>query len=160
MGQLWTRAKLGATCVLVVLAGTGLTGCENLGKKAAEVVTQPGTHRAHGPTDRSARRFLHKTFVLYDRGQFRRACAFSESKAYRAVDRTCARESARSVRQLQDAGVGVVPRTITTHLVGTRGTATLWWVAQGQRASIFVYLRYDGKRWWMTGEKKTGDLGL
>jgi hypothetical protein len=148
---------------VALLAGAGLTGCENLGHRAAEAVTQPGRqdhHRPSGATHRSARAFVRKTFVLYDRGRARRACAFSESPAYLAVDRSCARESARSVAQLHAAGVSAVPKIITTHLTGTRGTATLWWVVQGQRASIFVYLRYDGHRWWMTGERKTGDRGL
>ncbi len=162
MGQPTARVRLGATFALAVLAGLGLTGCENLGQKAAEAVTQPhqqGHHR-HGPTDRAARAFVRKTFRLYDRGQYRRACAFSESKAYLAVDRACARSSAKSVAQLHSVGVSAVPKIVTTHLTGTRGTATLWWVVKGQRASIFVYLRYDGHRWWITGEKKTGDRGL
>jgi hypothetical protein len=146
-----------------VLAGVGLTGCENLGHRAAEAVTHPdqqGHHRSGGATDRAARAFVRQTFRLYDRGQTRRACALSESPAYLAVDRNCVRESAKSVAQLHAAGISAVPKIITTHLTGTRGTATLWWVVQGQRASIFVYLRYDGHRWWMTGEKKTGDRGL
>lgn len=163
MGEPGPRARLGATCALAVLAGLGLTGCENLGHRAAEAVTQPdqqGHHRPNGATGRAARAFVRKTFLLYDRGRIRKACAFSESPAYLAVDRNCARSSAKSVGQLHAAGVSAVPKIITTHLTGTRGTATLWWVVQGQRASIFVYLRYDGHRWWITGEKRTGDRGL
>jgi hypothetical protein len=33
-------------------------------------------------------------------------------------------------------------------------------VVNGQRVSSFVYLRYDGHRWWMTGERDSGDRGL
>lgn len=86
MERVRRRARLGAMCALGVLVATGLSGCDNLGKKAAEAVTQPSPsaphHRPSGPTKRAAKAFLHKTFVLYDRGESRRACTFSESKPY------------------------------------------------------------------------------
>lgn len=164
MGQPWTRARLVATCALAVLVGIGLTGCENLGTKAAEAVTQPGPppahHRPSGPTKRAAKAFVRKTFVLYDRGQSRRACAFSESKPYLALDRTCGPDTAKIVARFHAHGLSAVPKTITVQLHGARGTATFAYVVNGQRVASFVYLRYDGHRWWMTGERKTGDRGL
>ena len=164
MGQPWARARLGATCVLAALAVIGLTGCENLGQKAAEGLTQPSQpphhHRPSGPTKQAAKAFLHKTFVLYDHGQSRRGCTFSESKPYLAVDTTCVPETEKVVSQFHALGLTVVPKTITVDLHGTRGTATFTWVVNGHRASSSAYLRYDGHRWWMTGEPKTGDRGL
>ena len=158
------RAKVGTACALAVLAGMGLTGCENLGKRAAEAATQPSQppahHRPSGPTKRAATAFVHRTFVLYDHGESARACAFSESKPYLAVDRTCVSGSEKVVAQFHARGLSLVPTTITAHLHGTRGTASFAWVVNGHRVSTFAYLRYDGHRWWMTGERKTGDRGL
>jgi hypothetical protein len=146
------------------MAGVGLTGCENPGKKAGEAFARPphsqSPHHTHGPTVRAARVFLHKTFVLDDHGQAERACAFSESKPYLAVDRTCAADVRRVVSLFHAHGMSAVPKTTVVHVHGTSGTAIFTWVVTGHRASSRSYLQYDGHRWWMTGEQKTGDLGL
>jgi hypothetical protein len=164
VGKPRTGARLGATCVIATAAILGLTGCENLGKKAAEAVTQPSKpphhHRPSGPTEQAARAFLHQTFVLYDHGRARRGCTFSESKPYLAVDRRCVSESQKVVAQFHAHGLSVVPTTIAVHVHDTRGTATFTWVVNGHRARNSAFLRYDGHRWWMTGEPKTGDRGL
>jgi hypothetical protein len=163
VGPTWTRARLGAACALAVLSGIGMTGCGNLGKKAADAVMQPSQpthHLPSGPTKRAARAFVHKTFVLYDQGHAPRACAFSESKPYLAVDRTCVSEAQKIVSQFHAHGLRAVSKTIAPHLRGTRGTVTVAWVINGHHVSAFSYLRYDGHRWWMTGSKKTGDRGL
>ena len=164
MEQRGVRVRVGAACALAVLAGMGLTGCENLGKRAAEAATQPSQppthHRPTGPTKRAATAFVRRTFVLYDRGESRHACSFSESKPYLAVDPTCVSGSEKVVAQFHAQGLSLVPTRITTQVHGTRGRADFAWVVNGHRVSTFAYLQYDGHRWWMTGERKTGDRGL
>lgn len=159
-----TLARSGVSCVLAAVAVLGLTGCENLGKKAAEAVTQPSQpphrHRPSGPTKHAAMTFLNKTFALYDHGHARRGCTFSESKPYLAVDPTCVSGTEKVVARFHAHGLSVVPKTIALHLHNTRGTATFTWVVNGQHASSSAFLRYDGHRWWMTGEPRTGDRGL
>lgn len=158
----WSRS--GVIGVVAALAGLGLTACENVGTRAGEAILQPSPsprhHRPSGPNPRAAKAFVRKTFVLYDRGQSRRACAFSESGPYRAADHSCVTSSARAVAQLHSHGIRAVPQTITVHVHGNRGTAIYAWTVNGHHISNLLYLRYDGHRWWMTGERKSGDLGL
>lgn len=164
MGQRWIRGRLGATCAMAVLLGTGLSGCDNLGKKAGEALLQPSQspthHRPIGPTREAAKSFLRKTFTLYDRGQPQRACAFSESKPYLTVDRDCASHSAKVVALFHSRGLSLLPKAINVQLHGTEGRANFVWVIDGRRVGGLAYLQYDGHRWWMTGDKKTGDRGL
>jgi hypothetical protein len=163
--RLWSGSRSLASIVVAALAVTGLAGCENLGEKAGEALTQqpsrtPHHHRPTGPTKQAARRFLHKTFLLYDHGESRRGCTFSESKPYLSVDRTCASNTQKIVAQFHAQGLTLMPKSITVNVQGTRGRATYKWVLNGRPASSSNYLCYDGHRWWITGDPKVGDRGL
>ena len=160
MKQPRARATMGAA--LAVLAAVGLSGCQNPGTAAAQAVTGTGPKDHHGgePTKRAAHAFVVKTFRMLDKGQALKACHFSESKPYLAMDPNCVAHSRQAARVFHAHGLSLMPQTIRVDLHGTRGTETATWVVNGASHSEWQYLRFDGKRWWFTGGKQEGDRGL
>jgi hypothetical protein len=164
MKRTTARTLSGAACTVAVLAGFGLTGCENPGTAAAHAVTQPsksdGGKWSAGATKPAALAFLRKTFDQYEHGQAQLACAHTESTAYLAADPNCVSGAKETVAQFHKLGISSVPTRIRMDLHGTTGKATFTWIVNGQSLTTYSYLRFDGHRWWLTGDKTTGDKGL
>lgn len=160
-----------ATAVgLVASTALTLAGCGSttISMRAASTATPaPGTRTtavakdvAADPTEAGARAFLDKSFGLYASLQFEKACTYTQSKAYLAVDTTCVEGSRQNEQQMKQYGMSYFPKKTDIQLsTPTRGKAVFTWEVQGHTFTTFQYLRYEGGRWWLTGDEKTGDLG-
>lgn len=126
----------------------------------------PAAHKGileEGPTEESAAAMIRKSQALFKSGEYERGCSFSQSPAYNAVDTDCAEMSKELDDQLEAMEVAVDPVDYDIDVEGAKGKVTFHWdfVGEGgQPAESFQYLQHDGTRWWITGDKETGDLGV